>query len=265
MNVAIFVALAAAVWLLVPARQEKRLAGLDLDARPLPRWPGIVLGVLAVLGLLGACLAFVPHYVAWGLIACVLGATLAWELRMHRAERSAIKRSQEVAHACRVMSAQLRIGQTPAQALAVAAEECEVLAGCRAAQQVGADVPRTLMAAGDLPGCSGLAALGRAWKLCERSGSPLAPAATRVSQTVDGDARLRADIAAELAVPRATGRLLTALPLLGIGMGFVSGGDPVAFLTTTMIGKACLVGAVVLVCAGLVWTELLATRAQEHR
>ena len=66
-------------------------------------------------------------------------------------------------------------------------------------------------------------------------------------------------------MPRATGRLLTALPLLGIGMGFVSGGDPVAFLTTTMIGKACLVGAVVLVCAGLVWTELLATRAQEHR
>lgn len=62
---------------------------------------------------------------------------------------------------------------------------------------------------------------------------------------------------------RLTGRLLCALPAAGIVMGFLAGGNPISFLTATTAGTVCLAAAVVLACTGLVWTELLARRAQE--
>jgi tight adherence protein B len=258
-------ALVVAMGLLGPVRAEGRLHALDHEARGKTRWVHLAAGLLVVLTVMGGLMVLAPAYIAWTLIAAMLVATLVWELRMHAVEKRALARAAEVAQACRVIAAQLRIGQTPATALAVSAEESKVLADCAAAQQIGADVPATLVRAGAVRGCGGLAQLGRAWQLCERSGSPLAPAASRVSATVDADTRLRADIAAELVVPRLTGRLLTALPLLGIGMGYFAGGDPVTFLTTTLIGKACLTGAVFLACAGLVWTEVLALRAQGNQ
>lgn len=265
MGAVIVVGFVLGAWLFSSRNQGNRLGRLGRARERQPRWVGRALLVVGIISALGLVLIFAPSYVAWVAIAGVLGLTLAWELRMHRAEKTAIRRSTQVAHACRVIAAQLRIGQTPGAALSVAAQECDLLEECLTAQLIGGDVPQSLMHLGERPGCSGMSALGRAWRLCERSGSPLAPAAARVSQTVDADTRLRADIAAELAVPRATGRLLTALPALGIAMGFMSGGNPIAFLTTTMVGKVCLAGAVVLAYAGLVWTELLASRAQEHR
>lgn len=80
-------------------------------------------------------------------------------------------------------------------------------------------------------------------------------------------ASLRADeavsgvVRAELSAPRATGRLLAALPLAGLGLGYVVGGDPIGFLTGGWIGQICLVGGVGLGCAGLLWTDRLADRA----
>ena len=64
-------------------------------------------------------------------------------------------------------------------------------------------------------------------------------------------------VASELASPRATGKMLALLPLLGIGLGFAGGGDPLVFLLGGLVGRICLAAAVCLVCAGLVWTTLL--------
>lgn len=213
----------------------------------------------------GMALAFVvlvaPGMLAWAVIVCAVGGTLCWVARQHRRDTTASKNSAQVARACEVIAAQLQIGRTPGQALAIAAEECEVLVVCVSAQQVGADVADVLTTAAGEPGCAGLAGLARTWRLCERTGSRLSPAAQRVAQSVAAEEQVRSEIAAELAVPRATGKLLAMLPVVGIAMGFFAGGDPVSFLTSTLPGRACLAAAVLLACAGLMWTEFIALRA----
>ncbi|RLP09790.1 type II secretion system F family protein [Propionibacterium australiense] len=263
MNVLAAVMLALALGCLVGPSGAGRLRSVDETIRR-PRRP--TAGRLGVFAFAAGCLvaaAIMPWALAWILIAAALGGTFAWVLWGHRWEKQALARAESVAQACRVISSQLRIGQAPHQALAVAAEECPALDGVLGAQRVGGEVAAALLAAGERPGCSGLASLGRAWELCERAGAPLAPVAQRVAENVSAEAQMRAEISGELAVARLTGRLLCALPAAGIAMGFLAGGNPISFLTTTRAGTICLAAAVVLACAGLVWTELLARRAQE--
>jgi tight adherence protein B len=68
-------------------------------------------------------------------------------------------------------------------------------------------------------------------------------------------------VSGELASPRATGKVMAALPLCGIGMGYLLGGDPVAWLVADRLGWACLLGGAVLACTGVVWVEQLGRRA----
>lgn len=240
-----------------------RLRRVDEAVRA-PRRPAP--GRLVVLVFASCCVGAavaMPWALAWVVIAAALCGTFGWVLWQHRCEKRALGRAESVAQACRVVSAQLRIGQSPRQALEIAAEECSALDDVVGAQLVGGEVAEALVIAGELPGCSGLSRLGRAWRLCERAGAPLSPVAQRVAENVSAEAQVRAEISGELAVARLTGRLLCALPAAGIAMGFFAGGDPIGFLVTTPAGRLCLVAAVVLACAGLVWTELLARRAQE--
>lgn len=255
--------LLSAVLLSVPA-QNHRLTRVD---KPLVAQVSIGKTRLIIVGCgiaVFIAIALAPNQLAWIVIVTVIGATLSWVSALHARETAAVKRSQKVAQGCRVLAAQLRIGHGLGQALHIAAQECDVLEPCLASQRVGGSVAQALMTAGDQRGCKGLASLGRAWQLCERSGSPLAPVADRVSVVVAADAQMLADIAAELAVPRLTGRLLCTLPVLGVVMGYLAGGDPLAFLTGTAMGKNLLAGAVVLVCAGLVWIEMIACKVQEE-
>ncbi|SER94739.1 tight adherence protein B [Propionibacterium cyclohexanicum] len=221
--------------------------------------------VLSVLVLVSAALAVLalvaPDLLAWAVACGAVVSTLAWSGMRHRQEGRARRNADLVARACEVLAAQLQIGRTPSQALATAAQDCELLAGCVSAQRVGADVADALTAASRQPGAQGLASLARTWRLCERTGSRLSPAAQGVSEAVAAETQLQSEIAAELAVPRATGKLLAMLPVVGLAMGFMAGGDPVAFLTSTAVGKGCLVAAVLCACAGLVWTEAIAFRA----
>ena len=77
------------------------------------------------------------------------------------------------------------------------------------------------------------------------------------------DAAAERLVAGELAAPRATGKLLAGLPLLGIAMGYLTGGDPVDFLINQPLGRIALAAAICLVCAGLVWTTLLGSAPVE--
>ena len=65
-------------------------------------------------------------------------------------------------------------------------------------------------------------------------------------------------VAAELAGPRATGRVMAALPLCGIGLGYLLGGDPLGFLVGGPFGWACLVLGASLAAGGVLWIEWLA-------
>lgn len=254
-------ALACAVLMWCQPDGDRRLRNL-LNERSHHRGPGrTVLVAAGTVALVVAVVLVAPGLLAWIVIVAVIGSTLAWVTRQHLYSSRAARQAAQIAQACQVIAAQLRIGRTPTQALDTAAQDCNVLAGCVSAQQIGADVADVLLELSTRPGCAGLANLSRAWRLCERTGGPLSPTTRRVADAISAERQLQSEIAAELAVPRATGKLLAMLPVVGVAMGFMAGGDPLSFLVSTLPGRACLAGAVLFACAGLLWTELIASRA----
>ena len=87
---------------------------------------------------------------------------------------------------------------------------------------------------------------------------PLSPVTRHVADTLRRQGDIRDQRRAELSTAKSTSRLLAGLPLVGVGMGFFVGANPLAFLADTMPGHLCLVAAATLICAGLIWTTYLA-------
>lgn len=92
----------------------------------------------------------------------------------------------------------------------------------------------------------------------------LAPAAKSVTEGTARRARLEATLDSELAAARASGRIMGLLPLVGLLMGHVVGAHPTVFLTTTWLGRACLLGSTLLACVGVLWSESLADRVAKE-
>lgn len=250
---------ACAAWLLLPPRAV--LPGATRPRRSLP--PAVAWGAVAVLAAVVAVVAAGPGGVLWVLLAAVLLGTGSHLVAGAVAERRRSAAAVETAQAMQVVAGQLRIGSVPGVALASAARDCSCLERPAATLAIGGDVPRALAEAGSAPGREGLQSLGRAWELGEVTGAPMAGLAVRVADQVRADQETRRVVQAELSGPRATARLLAGLPLVGLLMGRMAGGDPVGFLFRTLPGQACLLAGTCLACAGLAWTERMARRAQE--
>jgi tight adherence protein B len=75
----------------------------------------------------------------------------------------------------------------------------------------------------------------------------------------------RQDVAAQLAGPRATARLLAALPLLGLLMATGLGMNPLSFLFGSPAGFGCLAIGIALDATGVWWTNRLVTHAEGAR
>jgi tight adherence protein B len=259
---------ALAVWWAVPApaRQERieplaagRPASRAADTSP--PWPivgGVACAVLLVVS--GAQLEGARGAVL-GLALVVIGGTIARLARQRRRRRSALQARVDVATACAALAAQLRVGQVPSEALVVAAADCPVLRESRDAQDLGGDVARIWRSHARRPGYSGLLDLARAWDVSSRSGAPMSAVLEHVSEGLAADQSLRALVAGELSAPRATGKVMAALPLCGIGLGYLLGGEPIGWLLAAPLGWGCLLGGVVLACLGVLWIERLAERA----
>lgn len=194
-----------------------------------------------------------------GLALLAVGAGLGWWIWRERGRRVAMARTgQQVAEACRVLAAQLSIGALPEAALRTAAGEVVLLAPVQGAIDLGTDLPGVLRRISQRPGAEGLGELAAAWQLAGRTGAPLSAEVSRVAEALREGARTDQTIGAELASSRASGRLLAGLPLAGLAMGALVGGDPLHFLLTSSAGRLCLVLAAGLSAVGLVWTDLLA-------
>lgn len=98
--------------------------------------------------------------------------------------------------------------------------------------------------------------LGAAWSLADAAGAPLAPALDRIVEALHGVEALERRREVLLAAPRATVRLVAALPLASIGMSALFGLDPLPILLTPL-GGALLVLGLLLQLAGLVWVRRL--------
>lgn len=243
-------------WPPTPSRRVASwLAGRGQARRPpgSSYWPILLAGLAG----LGVVWVLVPAGLVWAVPAMVVSGTIGWLVVGARAEKRRHDNAAEVVQACLAVAAQLRVGDIAAVALARVAADSPLLAPVAATQVIGGDVPAALRAVAVRPGCAGLASLARSWQLCQLTGAPIAAAATRVAEGLRAEAAAERLVAAELAAPRASGRLLALLPVLGVGLGFVAGGNPVEFLLGTFGGQICLVAAISLVCAGMVWTTRL--------
>lgn len=173
--------------------------------------------------------------------------------RRWRADR----RRESVVELATSLAAELRAGQPPAAAL----ERCVPLLSWPA------EVPSALTGDGaaDLldhlarrPGASGLGALAACWRAATPSGAALSPMVAAVSDALREDLRVRGEVEAQLAGPRATARLLVALPVLAWLLGSGLGAAPFAVLVSTPYGWASLALGVPLELIGWWWVERLA-------
>lgn len=257
--------LAAALWVgPAPGRGLARrlLKGEDaLEQRPHRRLL-IVLG--ALVGLLPvAALAGGTHSWTVLTVGLVVVLTTGWILRGERQRRRSRRLRGDVAHACRVLAGQLRVGMVPAEAIKVAADDCPVLADAAAVQELGGDVIQGWRRDSACSGGAGLGSLARAWHLSHVTGAPMAPALQQVADDVTAEEHLALLVAGELSSSRATGRVMAALPVVGLGLGYLVGGDPASFLLGHGIGQVMLLVGVCLAAGGICWMDRIAARAEE--
>lgn len=103
-------------------------------------------------------------------------------------------------------------------------------------------------------------AVGACWAIARATGAPLSPALAALSEALRDCARTERAVAAALAGPQATMRLVMVLPLVGLLGSALGGGDSIGFLLTTGLGRGLLcLGAIMM---GLAWWWLRAARSR---
>lgn len=252
---------AVAAWLLVPAPglAIRRLAVAPVAA-PGRREVGWALGGAGAVVVLWLVLG--GRVGAPAAVLGLVGGTAARVATSHLAARHALRERRDVAQACAAVAAEVGAGRAPAAAVGEVAREWPVLAPGAGQLALGGDPVPLWRRDAERPGCAGLATLAAAWQVSTVTGAPLGPALDAVAEALREDRVLAQTVAQELAAARATGRLMAGLPLVGLLLGYGLGGDPVGFLLGQPWGRACLVLGVALACAGLLWSERLADRAQ---
>lgn len=112
------------------------------------------------------------------------------------------------------------------------------------------------LAGGPGPGWRALAA---AWQIAEFSGAPMAETLERLASSLRALERLGERRAVLLAGPRATIRLVAALPVVGLGISALLGFDPIRAASGPGAGGAVALG-VTLLALGVRWAGALTRR-----
>lgn len=103
--------------------------------------------------------------------------------------------------------------------------------------------------------------LAAAWGVAEESGAPLVPVLDRLSLGLRDLARLNERRAVLLAAPRATIRLVAALPALAMVLALLLGFDPIPVLLSPA-GGLLLVAGLTLLGLGIAWARHLTARVE---
>lgn len=114
----------------------------------------------------------------------------------------------------------------------------------------------------DEPERSAWLGLAAAWRVASEMGAPIAPSLAQFAVGLRSLADAQRETEVALAGPVATGRLVLALPVVGILFGTVLGFDVLRTLVTTLPGLACLAVGVALLLIGRRWTRRMVAAAQ---
>jgi tight adherence protein B len=195
------------------------------------------------------------------LVGAVAVGALTARSRVAARKQVAWRRARLV-ETCDQLAAELSAGQTPATALGHAAAAWPDLRPVAASARLGGDVPAAWRMVSELPGADSLRSVAAAWQVAEWSGAGLAVVLERMSEALRAEDAVRREVDAALGPPRATARMLAALPVFGLLLGMGLGGDPVGLLLTTPLGAGCLAIGLAFAVAGVWWVDRLAQGAQ---
>ena len=95
----------------------------------------------------------------------------------------------------------------------------------------------------------------------ERSGAPLAGVLDRYAGQLESSVDQQAARDTALAGPQATVRLLTWLPVGGLGLGYLLGADPVGILLGSPLGWFAAAAGIALSVIGRLWSTVLVRQA----
>lgn len=151
-----------------------------------------------------------------------------------------------------MLAAQMSAGRAPADALAAAVDP-DVPGSHRAARaaSLGGDAAGALCDGSLHEGAGCLSHVAAAWRLATTTGAPLSDVLRRTSRLVRDEVATVREVEEQMAPVRATGRVLTLLPLMGVVIGGGFGVNVPVLLATTTWGQLCLLAALGLVSAGL--------------
>lgn len=152
-----------------------------------------------------------------------------------------------------LLRAALHAGVAPARAVALANAQLPAESPVRrAVEQAGRGdgIPQWAWVA-RATGVTGFEVVGQAWALSEEGGVPLTTVLDTTTDLVRAEADRAARTSVALAGPRATVRLLTALPSGGVLIAASFGIDPVRLYTASPASGWCL--GIGIVAAGLGW------------
>jgi tight adherence protein B len=243
-NAAVPALLAAAAYVTFTARPR-------LLATPAPTTAALPLVAVAAAG-----------YLAGPAVALLTGAALLAYPRARRrltAAREARTVRDAVPEVCRAVAAELRSGAPPDTALLRAAADAPP-ALARHLRRLAPHPPPPPAWAGP-PGTERLVAVGALWWVAADAGAGLADGLDRLAGALVAEQRQRAEVAAQLAGPKASAAVLAALPAFGIALAAALGARPLHFFGRTPLGAACLLAGAGLDAAGVLWVRRLAAGA----
>ncbi|TCC52443.1 type II secretion system protein [Kribbella capetownensis] len=188
----------------------------------------------------------------------VIAALIVVQRAQHQRRLATAARRAQIIEALDVLAAELTAGRPPIDALEGATTISPDFQIAHAAARLGGDVPGALELAAEAPGAGGLRALAAAWRVAEESGAAFASLTERLSDSLRADETIHRQTAASLAGAHSTARILAALPVFGIALGYSLGARPLTFLTATPAGWVCLAAGLALTTLGLNWTTHLA-------
>lgn len=183
--------------------------------------------------------------------------------------RSLRKRRQDsqrrLVHALRALASELNAGSAPLVALERTAGEPPLWPRALAAARFGESVHHGLLqdAKADQRLASQLRQLAACWRVGIAHGAGLASSVERLALSVQSQFELRDLLDSEMAAPRATARMLSLLPVVGIAMGYLLGADPLRWFLGSQIGVVVLAGALALTVAGALWTRRIVRRVDD--
>jgi len=171
---------------------------------------------------------------------------------------------EKLAVALRTLSAELRAGCAPTEALRRAGGTPPLWPRALAAAHFGEPVDAGLLedARTNLEISQQLRQLAACWSVGVVRGSSLAVSVERLALSIRAQQELRATLRSELSAPRATSRMLALLPVIGILMSYLLGANPIAWFLGSAAGLAVFATAVVLTVVGSVWTRRIVNQVE---